>query len=610
MRSEQLGPLDTPLVPDGDGAFVGFRSRVQGAALPPGVAQYLQNMRCDRGTARPRKGLEPLSTDIDPGSAAALEIEFETYEELSINSMTRSSSTVTCTRSDPHSMTTGDWVVIAGAVETDYNGDWQITVTGVNTFTFDIGAATPTTPATGTITSTQGELILDIYDSEVRASCPYATAANVEGIVLCLGATAYIYIEGVASAEIAYPSGEVIAAGQKCAVLQFLSKVYLFRDGDNGLEWDLDPASDFVAVPSGAHASGGTFIKMPDAAWGAHATRRMVLPYGRDELILSSFGDADTYDTQYGQLRIMPGTRDWLVGADNYERTRILVLYRYSLHLVSLSETALEPTAIDVVTRQFGCAARRSVQLCDDRILLLSDNGVKALEFTGELNLKPAATTFSDNVQDLLERINWTERERICSIYWQNRYYLALPLDGADRCRHVLVFNFLNREWESLDTFPGDMDVQDLHVIDKAGAKRLHVTTSYGFVFLYEENSADSWASANATPADYPIAGQLLTRRYLAQVGYDRKAFKSIEVQLTETLGDALTITLEAHNPDLTQAVLSHTAQATGGSTLRARPRARGVSAAVQIDTTAGRPEIRALTLAATVPGSDQREKS
>lgn len=70
-----------------------------------------------------------------------------------ITSVTRSGSTVTVTTDTANMIhASQSWVTIAGAVETDYNGNFVATRTSNTTFTYSIGAATPTTPATGTVT--------------------------------------------------------------------------------------------------------------------------------------------------------------------------------------------------------------------------------------------------------------------------------------------------------------------------------------------------------------------------------------------------------------------------------------------------------------------------
>jgi hypothetical protein len=65
--------------------------------------------------------------------------------------LARSGSTVTVTHTG-HGLVSNDWVVIQTATYGDYNGVWQITVTGVDAYTFDIGAKTPNTPDTATAT--------------------------------------------------------------------------------------------------------------------------------------------------------------------------------------------------------------------------------------------------------------------------------------------------------------------------------------------------------------------------------------------------------------------------------------------------------------------------
>lgn len=74
------------------------------------------------------------------------------YGSVSVTSITRASTTATVTTGTAHGLSTGDTALIAGAVETDYNGQFVITVASTTVFTYTV-AGSPTTPATGTITS-------------------------------------------------------------------------------------------------------------------------------------------------------------------------------------------------------------------------------------------------------------------------------------------------------------------------------------------------------------------------------------------------------------------------------------------------------------------------
>lgn len=73
-----------------------------------------------------------------------------------VSSITRSSSTATVTTAASHGYSTDDWITIAGASESGYNGTFQITKTAATTFTYALGSLTPSTPASGTITARLG----------------------------------------------------------------------------------------------------------------------------------------------------------------------------------------------------------------------------------------------------------------------------------------------------------------------------------------------------------------------------------------------------------------------------------------------------------------------
>lgn len=71
---------------------------------------------------------------------------------FSISGITRSSTTATATTTTAHGFKRGDHITVAGAVETDYNGEFEIqSAPTTTTFTYTV-ANSPTTPATGTIT--------------------------------------------------------------------------------------------------------------------------------------------------------------------------------------------------------------------------------------------------------------------------------------------------------------------------------------------------------------------------------------------------------------------------------------------------------------------------
>ena len=70
-----------------------------------------------------------------------------------MRSASASASTATASTILDHGYVTNDYVTLAGAVPSGYNGRFKITVTGAKTFTFTVSSGL-TTPASGAITVT------------------------------------------------------------------------------------------------------------------------------------------------------------------------------------------------------------------------------------------------------------------------------------------------------------------------------------------------------------------------------------------------------------------------------------------------------------------------
>ena len=91
----------------------------------------------------------------------------------SVTSITRVGQTATVTVVG-HNYPQGSKVRIAGASQSQYNGDFVITVTSADTFTITVSGS-PATPATGTITAALMFRGVDVLDSDLAApnNCAY-----------------------------------------------------------------------------------------------------------------------------------------------------------------------------------------------------------------------------------------------------------------------------------------------------------------------------------------------------------------------------------------------------------------------------------------------------
>jgi len=224
--------LSDQVIRDGDAGFIGFASRLNPLTLPAGMLQDSVNMRLDRGVAQTRKGSKRL-TDTVGTTGAPLTLDLTLGTDKSVTSITRATATatVTCTA---HGFTSGDQVNIRGADQSEYNGDFLVTVVDANTFTYTV-SGTPATPATGTIVANNGPEVRDSYDGGLYAAGVFASQNfdnAAEWIVLAGGDSAFLWRDGQAITTKTYPTSpaERIEGTDTVSIVQAYDRLYILRE--------------------------------------------------------------------------------------------------------------------------------------------------------------------------------------------------------------------------------------------------------------------------------------------------------------------------------------------------------------------------------------------
>jgi hypothetical protein len=187
------------------------------------------------------------------------------------------------------------------------------------------------------------------------------------------------------------------------------------------------------------------------------------------------------------------------------------------------------------ITREAGLVARKSVVTIGNKLFFLSDNGVYATQFEDLYNLRGTGLPLSDTIDPIIKRINQAYAKNAIGVYHNNRYWLAVPIDGSTRNNAILVYNLLNEGWESLDIInqPG-WDVSNLIVAGAGKINKLYAINYYGGLHVIDER-ADGYdyiyTNPNGDSSAFPIASEATTRQYVfGDVG--RKSFNSYEVHV------------------------------------------------------------------------------
>lgn len=106
--------------------------------------------------------------------------EAQSAEQISnsVISLTRSGTTATATTSADHNLATGLNVTISGSLVTEYNGEFEIVVTGHRTFTYEIQGS-PVTPATGTIVAETIAATIPVRSNGTGSSLNVAASSSL-----------------------------------------------------------------------------------------------------------------------------------------------------------------------------------------------------------------------------------------------------------------------------------------------------------------------------------------------------------------------------------------------------------------------------------------------
>ena len=379
-----------------------------------------------------------------------------------------------------------------------------------------------------------------------------------------------------------------------------------------------------VIYSTGASDLGGGFTNMPAAPWGVYHQRRMWVPYFwddaatpasrgvMDELVASDILDPATFDPIGNQYRITAGIADFLVTVHPFNEDNLLAFNRNSIHLMKGVSGSLSDVQTVEITREIGCAARKSAVTYGNSILFLSDNGIYSLSFQDEYNLRGTEMPLSEAIDSLIARINKDAFQKAVGVYHDNRYFLSVPLDDSTENNSILVYSFLNGGWESLDfTAATSFNVLNFHVGRSGEYNELYAVTTTGGLYKLSDTARVTDELINSVVSnevqEFSIPSSVTTRQYTMGT-IDRKKWNRLELQLksneTSASDGGISVSIEDPDNDVTLSTVSGnigTELGTGeAATLTSRiGNNRGHGATVTFTPTLGRPYFRAVRLQA-----------
>lgn len=392
------------------------------------------------------------------------------------------------------------------------------------------------------------------------------------------------------------------ANGKKFVAEKTLNEFIFYVDGNpslssattgtvalaNGFEFYVDSSKTSTHVTDGQSltstpvfsrkvSEGLGFTHMPAPEYGVYHQRRLAVPYRYsvsdaadtyadrkifDEILISDILDTDTYDQIYGQFRFNAGRSDFNVGMLSFSDDKLVVFNRNSIHIV-VGNGDLGGFQSQLLTDEVGLTARNSVIQVGNQIIFLSDNGVYGLSFVDLYNLRGNEVPLSESIQKTIDTINQAHVDKASAVYFDNKYYLAVPTGTSTFNNTLLIYNFLNKSWESIDnvnnvdlsgaTF-SSFEYTNLLVAGKGTDRGVYVTNTDGGIHKLEvfADGIDRVITdiGSTTEKETRVQGSASTRMFTLK-SIDRKKWNNFELHLQSGPDNSSDVSISATTENL-----------------------------------------------------------
>ena len=471
-----------------------------------------------------------------------------------------------------------------------------------------------------------------------------STGQEIIVIVVTDGLYSYNPQAETLSAKVSFPAGETITTQDGCDVVMAVDHIYISRGwSKRPLVWDLNVTITALPTAGAGHefpnCTGLLYYANRLIALGKfHSETNPLRNY--DTISVSNFLDFNDWDS-LDAFTINNGGNDQVVGIAPWTLNEFLVFMRNSIFYVNVGsnryvtgDALSNDSYVKTLATDIGCSSRKSIVQAGGGVFFLSDNGIYFLQpqpaSAESMKLLTMADPISAPIDDVIQRINRNYAHRAVATYWNNRYYLAVPLDGSVDNNAILVYNFILKQWESVDTYPTGFDVFDFIIAKKDNQRRMYIIDTDQGIFLAEQLNWDeyqNWAvgdpnagkpvlpfyipttlEALSFPAN-PINALLKTRRYSFNSIGDKR-FSTAEVEMVADAGSQVQTTAEVYNPDIVSVIDTFGAQFTEDSARRNGIRKIGTGIQLQFNSYNLRPSIRSAYIYATVQKQTNQSKT
>jgi len=189
---------------------------------------------------------------------------------------------------------------------------------------------------------------------------------------------------------------------------------------------------------------------------------RLVRQFTNRIFAVGTGSDRNTlYASDILDAEVWKSTNSIIVGGDDGEDIvaiqpfydyEILAFKPNKIYLVTADPTATTAAGwtVRLLNDRIGCVSGRSVNFVNKDVFFLSNDGIRSVARSIADDFYIVGTPVSEPVKNIIARINKNYVTLCNAAFYNNRYYLAIPLDTAITPNYILVYNALFNSFEGL----------------------------------------------------------------------------------------------------------------------------------------------------------------
>jgi hypothetical protein len=221
----------------------------------------------------------------------------------------------------------------------------------------------------------------------------------------------------------------------------------------------------------------------------------------RNTLYASDILDPSVWDAS-NSIVVNADDGDEITAIVQFYQNRIIVFKKRRVFQVTIppDATSAADWIVELISNNVGCVASQTAVQVNSDVFFLADDGLRSVVRSASDDFTTVGLPISEIVKDVIQEINTAEIGIAAALFYDNRYFLAIPTGANDYNDTLLVYNTVLQAFEG--TWSPQVMQFTLSNFSGQGVRALGKAVN-GVILQYNGHKSP----AQVTTADYQDAG-------------------------------------------------------------------------------------------------------